>query len=185
LLIAQFFTSDTTTLRPAMRTLLSGPVVPPGVPGPDDTEMEWWDALLADMRAEAAAYDDEGWETLELHPGDVTARDGSVEDLGLDVLVPDNEFADLEAALADGVDGYEVLRSTAGHYVALLVVVEAAGRDLAVFVPAYYSGRDDAAATLLRKATGAGELTLILRTLTDDRVELALDDPELFVPDGD
>jgi len=27
-------------------------------------------------------------------------------------------------------------------------------------------------------------LTLILRTLTDDRVELALDDPELLVPDG-
>ncbi len=167
-----------------MRTLLRGPVVPPGVPGPDDTEMEWWDALLADMRAEAAAYEDEGWETLELHPGDVTARDGSVEDLGLDVLVPDNEFADLEAALADGVEGYEVLRSTAGHYVALLVVVEAAG-GRAVFVPAYYSGRDDAAATLLRKATEAGELTLILRTLTDDRVELALDDPELLVPDGD
>lgn len=167
-----------------MRTLLRGPVVPPAVPGPDDTEgMEWWDALLADMRAEAAAYEEEGWETLELHPGDVTARDGSVDDLGLDVLVPDNEFEDLEAALADGVDSYEVLRSTAGHYVALLFVVEAAGRDLAVFVPAYYSGRDEAAATLLRKSAGDGELTLILRTLTDDRVELVLDAPELLVPD--
>jgi hypothetical protein len=164
-------------------TLFNGPALLSDVLEPDeDTEMEWWDTLLADMRTEAATYEDEGWETLELHPGDVTARDGSVEDLGLDVLVPDNEFADLEAALADGVDRYEVLRSTAGHYVALLFVVEAAGRDLAVFVPAYYSSRDDAAVTLLRKATEAGELPLILRTLTDDRVELALDDPELLVP---
>ena len=147
-------------------------------------DMEWWDALLADMRAEAAAYEEAGWETLELHPGDVTARDGSVEDLGLDVLVPDNEFEHLESALADGVDRYEVLRSTAGRYVALLFVLETSGRS-AVFVPAYYSGRDDAAATLLRKATEAGELTLILRTLTDDRFELALDSPELLVPDGE
>ena len=146
-------------------------------------DMEWWDALLADMRAEAAAYEEAGWETLELHPGDVTARDGSVEDLGLDVLVPDNEFEHLESALADGVDRYEVLRSTAGRYVALLFILETSGRS-AVFVPAYYSGRDDAAATLLRKATEAGELTLILRTLTDDRFELALGSPELLVPDG-
>jgi hypothetical protein len=149
----------------------------------EDAELEWWDALLADMRAEAAAYEEAGWETVQIHTGDVTARDGSVDDLGLDVLVPDNEFEHLEAALADGVDRYEVLRSTAGRYVALLFIIETGGES-AVFVPAYYSGRDDAAAALLRQATDAGELTLILRTLTDDRFELALDSPELLVPDG-
>ncbi len=149
----------------------------------EDTTMEWWDALLADMRAEATAYEEAGWETVRIHTGDVTARDGGVEDLGLDVLVPDNEFEQLESALADGVDRYEVLRSTAGRYVALLFVLETGGGS-AVFVPAYYSGRDDAAAALLRQATDAGELTLILRTLTDDRFELALDSPELLVPDG-
>jgi hypothetical protein len=168
-----------------MPTLLPGAAVASRVPGTDDTEMEWWDALLADMRAEAAAYEEEGWETLQLHPGDVTARDGSVEDLGLDVLVPDNEFERAESVLSRGVERYDVLRSTAGHYVALLLVVEVAERDTVVFIPAYYSGRDDAAGTLLRKATDAGELTLIVRTLTDDRVELTLDRPELLVPDGD
>lgn len=165
--------------------LLPGPVVPPCVPGPDDTEgMAWWDLLLEEMHAEAASHEDEGWETLELHPGDVTARDGSVEDLGLDVLVPDDEFETLETALAGGIDSYEVLRSTPGEYVAALVVLENTDRELAVFVPVYYGRNDESAASLLQRALEDGELTLILRTLTDDRVELALDDPELLVPDG-
>jgi hypothetical protein len=145
--------------------------------------MEWWDLLLEEMSTEAAAYEADGWETLELHPGDVTARDRGVNDLGLDVLVPDNEFAALEAALSDGVDSYEVLRSTPGEYVAALLVVETTGRKRAVFVPVYYSRTDEAATGLLRAALDAGELTLILRTLTDDRVELTLDRPELLVPD--
>lgn len=145
--------------------------------------MDWWDLLLEEMSAEAAAYEADDWETLELHPGDVTARDGSVEHLGLDVLVPDNEFAALETALSDGVDSYEVLRSTPGEYVVGLLVVETTGREHAVFVPVYYSRNDEAAARLLQAALEAGELTLILRTLTDDRVELTLDRPELLVPD--
>ncbi len=144
--------------------------------------MEWWDLLLEEMDAEAAAYAEEGWETLELHPGDVTARDGSVADIGLDVLVPDNEFETLETALADGVDSYEVFRSTPGESVAALVVLEDAVRELAVFVPVYYDRNDEAAAALLKTALEDGELTLILRTLTDDRVELTLDDPALLVP---
>ncbi|MBB6645473.1 DUF7529 family protein [Halobellus ruber] len=146
--------------------------------------MDWWDLLLEEMSAEAAAYEADGWETVELHPGDVTARDGSVEDLGLDVLVPDNEFAALETALSGGVDSYEVLRSTPGEYVAALLVVEITDPGRAVFVPVYYSRNDEAATGLLRAALEADELTLILRTLTDDRVELTLDRPELLVPNG-
>lgn len=145
--------------------------------------MDWWALLLEEMSAEAAAYESEDWETLELHPGDVTARDGSVEDLGLDVLVPDNEFTTLETALSDGVDSYEVLRSTVGEYVAALLVIETTSRECAVFVPVYYKRNDKTAARLLQAALAAGELTLILRTLTDDRVELTLDSPELLVPD--
>ncbi len=145
--------------------------------------MDWWDLLLEEMSAEAAAYQADGWETLALHPGDVTARDGSVEEFGLDVLVPDNEFAALTAALSDGIDGYEVLRSTPGTYVAALLVIETSDRGRVVFVPVYYSRNDEAATRLLRAAFEADELTLILRTLTDDRIELTLDRPELLAPD--
>ncbi|MFB6252694.1 MAG: hypothetical protein ABEI27_13610 [Halobellus sp.] len=137
------------------------------------------------MSAEAATYEADDWETLELHPGDVIARDGGVEDLGLDVLLPDKEFAALELALSDGVDSYKLLRSTPGEYVAALLVVEATGRKCAVFVPVYYSRTDEAATELLQAALEAGELTLILRTLTDDRVELTLNRPELLVIDGE
>jgi hypothetical protein len=145
--------------------------------------MDWWNQLLEEMSAEAAVYEADDWETLELHPGDVTARDGSVADLGLDVLVPDNEFAALETALSNGVDSYEVLRSTPREYVAALLIVETTGRERAVFVPIYYSRNDEAAAGLLQAALEAGELTLIVRTLTDDRIKLTLDRPKLLVPD--
>lgn len=167
-----------------MGTLFDGRAVTDAVSDPgEESAMDWWNQLLEEMNAEAAAYEADDWETLELHPGDVTARDGSVEDLGLDVLIPDNEFAALETALADGVDSYEVLRSTPGEYVAALLVVETTGRERVVFVPVYYSRTDEAAAGLLQTALEAGELTLILRTLTDDRIKLTLDRPKLLVPD--
>ena len=167
-----------------MGTFLNGPAISAVVSNPgEETAMDWRDLLLKEMSAEAAAYEADDWETLELHPGDVTARDGSVEELGLDVLVPDNEFAALETALSDGVDSYDVLRSTPGEYVAALLVVEATGQKRAVFVPVYYSRNDEAATRLLRAAFEADELTLILRTLTDDRIELTLDRPELLAPD--
>ena len=147
--------------------------------------MDWWELLREEMSAEAADCQADGWETLALHPGDVTARDGSVEEVGLDVLVSDNEFAALTAALSDGIDGYEVLRSTPGTYVAALLVIETSGRERVVFVPVYYSRNDEAAANLLRAAVDTGALTLIVRTLTDDRIELTLDRPALLVPDGE
>jgi hypothetical protein len=147
--------------------------------------MAWWDRLLEEMSAEAAAYEADGWETLELHTGDVTPRDGSVDELALDVLIPDNEFATLESVLEDGIDGYDLLLSTPGEYVAFLLALEDSARELAILVPAYYSRNDDSAATLLRKAVEAGELSLILRTLTDDRVEVTLEEPERFLVDDE
>ncbi|MFC6725160.1 hypothetical protein ACFQE1_12435 [Halobium palmae] len=34
--------------------------------------LDAWERVVDDMEATAAEYREEGWETLELHPGDVT-----------------------------------------------------------------------------------------------------------------
>jgi hypothetical protein len=145
--------------------------------------MSWRDHLLADAAAEAERYGEEGWETLELHPGDITLRPNDDGEAVLDVLVPDNEFDRLGDRATEGVDSYQVFRSTPGGVVALLIVLEATDRRHATFVPAYYDLTDDQAGNTLRNAIDDGVLTLRLRTLTDDRVEVQLDEPGLLMPE--
>ena len=120
--------------------------------------MEWWDELLADAAASAAAYEERGWETLQLHTADVTPLDGEYGDrVGLSVLVPDDEFDDLQSLFADAtVDGYEVYRTVVTDYVALLVVLEDGEGGTAVLVPAYYAIADDAVDGLFDAADDDG-----------------------------
>lgn len=149
----------------------------------NDDEMSWWDHLLADAAAEAERYGEKGWETLELHPGDITLRPDDDGEAVLDALVPDNEFEQLADGATEGVDSYRVFRSTPADVVALLVVLEATDQQHAMFVPGYFRPDDHQAGKTLRNALDDGVLTLRLRTLTDDRVEVQLDEPELLVPE--
>lgn len=144
-----------------------------------------WDDLLADLSATAAEYREDGWETLTLHPGDVTPLSGEYGDrVGLDVLVPDDEYRDLEAWFDAGltVDGYEVYRTAAGGVVLLLVVVRDESERRAVLYPAFYDLEDDQARSLITTADEGGALHTYLRRLTGDYVELRHDDPDLFAP---
>jgi len=56
---------------------------------------EHWDDLVDDVAATAEGLREEGWDVLELHPGDVTVVTGARS--GFDVLVPDDEFETLSA----------------------------------------------------------------------------------------
>lgn len=154
----------------------------PGEDGP--RPMPWWDLLLEDMAASAAEYEDRGWDTLQLHTADATPLDGEYgEDVGLSVLVPDDEFATLESWLADdAVDGFEAFRSTADGYVALLVVLEDETRERAVLFPAYYSRQDDSAEGMFEQAFADGELAVFVRNLAEDRVAVTLSEPSLLAP---
>ncbi len=152
------------------------------VPDSDKNEMPWWDHLLADAAAEAELYGENGWETLELHPGDITLRPDDGGEAVLDALVPDNEFEELAAGAIEGVDSYQVFRSTPADVVALLIVLEVTDRQHATFVPVYYDSTDRQAGETIRNALNDGALTLRLRTLADDRVEVQLDEPGLLTP---
>lgn len=158
---------------------MSGDTGPGGV-GP----MEWWDDLLADADDRVASYEAEGREAHVLHPGDVTALDGSEGDrVGLSVLLPDDEYERAERTLAagDALERYDVYRTTVAGHVALLLALET-GDGRALVCPAYYALDDDAVEGLFAAARSAGTLSVYLRRLDGASVELRLDDPSLLAP---
>lgn len=138
-----------------------------------------WDAVIADMEETAAEYEQRDWETLQCHPGDVTIQ--TDERVGLDVLVPDNEFEQL-TALLDGVtfDESEVYKASDGTLVYLLIAMKDATTETAVLFPVYYDPED--ATALLERAQEEGELRSYLRCLSGDSVTITHDDPSLFSP---
>lgn len=137
-----------------------------------------WDDVLADARATAAEYREDGWDVLELHPGDVTPL--TDDPVGFDVLVPDNEYADLRTTV-DGVDfdRTSVYRAEDGGVRFYVTVPEAAETGQAVVVPTFLV-LDDLPA-LRQCAEEAGTMYTHVRTLAaDERVTFRHDDPDPF-----
>jgi hypothetical protein len=146
----------------------------------EDAVREHWESLLADAAATAGELRERGWEVLELHPGDVTV---DADRVGLDVLVPDNEFEQLETVVAEtDLDEHDVYRTVDGA-VFLLVVARDDDRKRAVCCPAYYNPA--AAVELQRRAREAGHLRLHLRVLSGETVTLTVEGPELFFTGGE
>ncbi|WP_246022907.1 DUF7529 family protein [Halosimplex halophilum] len=143
---------------------------------------EHWEDLIGDMEATAAEFEDAGWETLQLHPGDVTAVTG--DRWGFDVLVPDDEFERLrEWVDAGDFDEHDVYRVESGIHFALVVLKDEGG-ERAVCCPLYY---DDAAVEGLGEvAAGEGRVYTHVRNLAEEYVTFSHEEPELFFPaDGD
>ncbi|WP_129112602.1 DUF7529 family protein [Halegenticoccus tardaugens] len=176
---------------------------------PLDGVLGVWEGVVEETEATAAALREEGWEAVELHPGDVTplpsplggdadvvngasgdaagsrsteSADSTVE-FGLDALVPGSEF-EAVAALVEGTsfDEYEAYRAQEGGVVFLAVVMKAASAKRAVVLPLYYAVAD--ARGMLDRAREAGRMRTVVRPLSDDRrVVFTQDDPEPLFPE--
>lgn len=162
---------------------MSEPIDPEDAPNVQ--AMAYWDRVVADLEATAEEYEARGWETLQLHPGDVTPLTGEHGDRsGLDVLVPGDEYGTLESMLADGVsfDSYRVFKAANDGMVFLLVAMEDGDDETAVLFPAYYRPADPKAETMLETAHREGRLRSYVRRLDGEFVQLNHDRPELFAP---
>jgi hypothetical protein len=161
-----------------------GEAAPGGGPHPFDPAsplLEHWEDLMEDVAATADIYREEGWEVLELHPGDVTALDDP-DEFGLDVLVPDDQFERLESWVAEGRFGeFEVYRAESGM-VFLLVVTRDETHRRAVCLPAYYGF--EAVPGLAARAEREGRFLTHVRRLDGERVTFTHDDPAPFFPGG-
>ncbi|WP_101294028.1 DUF7529 family protein [Halegenticoccus soli] len=151
--------------------------------------LEIWEGVVEDAAATAAALREEGWEALELHPGDVTplppptATDGGDGEFGLDVLVPGDEFDAVASFVGEtSFDEYEVYRAREGGVVFLLLVMKAAASKRAVLVPLYYAVHD--ARPMLDRAREEGRMRTVVRPLSDDRrVVFTQEEPARLFPD--
>ena len=156
--------------------------------GTDDSVMQFWDEVVDDMEATAEEYRESGWDPIELHPGDVTALPPDHERFGLDVLVPDDEFETVRAAVEAedaSFDDVEVYRASTGGTVFLVVAVRDEATSTVALVPAFYGVRE--AQETLEGANERGELPVHLRTLSNEEiVTFEPDDPTpLFPPGGE
>jgi len=158
----------------------------PGEVAPETERVQsHWDRAMADMEATAAEYREDGWNVLELHPGDVVALGPDRADRwGLDLLVADDEFDDLVAWVeAEGsrFDACEVYRAESGGVLYLLVAMQDPDADRVVLFPVYY---DPSRATgMLSAARDAGEMRIHLHPLaTEPVVTFTQSDPSLFAP---
>ena len=140
-----------------------------------------WQAVIEDMAATAESYRDRGWTTLEVHPGDSVLVDSAFR-TGLDVVLPDPEYEELEALAADvEFTDVDVFRAEDGPTTYLLVAEKDPDSETVVFVPAYYDRA--ASASTIDSIRADGELRLFCRRLNDDCVEFLHDNVALFFDD--
>lgn len=162
---------------------------------PFDRVVGPWERVLDDMAATASEYRDAGYTVVECHPGDVTVLTGEArtlaeqqEDhdpgprrLGFDVVLPGDEFENVQSALGDEpVDRYEVFAARGNGMVFLLVALER-GDDVAVLVPLYYEQTDRP--DLEQVAEEEGLYTHLRPLVDDDVLSVAHADPDPFFPD--
>lgn len=145
-----------------------------------DALREHWDDLIADASATAEELRADGWEVLELHPGDVTAVSGSR--WGYDVLVPDDEFETLRSWVETGsFEDHDVYRAERA-LVFVLVALKDNDRKRAVCCPLYYGY--EAVDGLRALAADEGRVHTHVRRLGGEYVHVSHDDPDLFFPEG-
>lgn len=153
-------------------------------PGIDEATLETWERVIEDMEATAAEYDADGWDTIELHPGDVTALPPDHDRFGLDVLVPGNEFElvnDAFEADDDTFEEFEVFRATTSGQVYLTVAVKDPSQRLVVLIPAYYEIRP--AQDTLAGVEARDNFPIHVRPLSlDGVVTVEPTDPTLLLP---
>lgn len=149
---------------------------------PFERVVEPWEAVMEDMAATATGYREAGYSVLELHPGDVAVEND--ERYGLDVLVPGEEYDELERVTAAATfDSYEVYHAREAGMTFLLLVLTDPEAEQAVCCPAYYDDRDVEA--LERRSHAEGAMHTHVRPLDHETwVTFTHDEPDLFFPDA-
>jgi hypothetical protein len=137
-----------------------------------------WQRLIEEMDEMAEELRADGWTPIVLHPGEVSVV-ADPETFGIYVLIPDNEFEELESLVDRGgaFDSFEIYKNTGDTYVYAIVSVTNEATESAVLYPIYYTTTERQ--QLAAQANEQGEVVTYLRTLSDQRIVLT-HDPDAF-----
>lgn len=141
----------------------------------------YWGEFQREIESLADQHRDEGWEVLEVHPGDVHPIGPSdPERWGLDVVVPDDELSAVEKFVSDSAPTqFELFRSDGNGIVFQLVVAKDLDDKRVILIPTYY--RESDVMTLRSAAIDQGVIPIRLRPLTQTPViTFSYEDPALF-----
>lgn len=148
-----------------------------------------WEAVVDDMQATAEEYREDGWEVVELLPGDVmplTGEEPAIDRYGIEVIVPGEDSRDVHELVDDpaaGFDACSVFRAVDAGIVFLVVVIEDPDREMAIALPAYYDSDDPDAQDMIEMALRKGEMRTHVRDLAEAHVStFTHEEPELFFP---
>lgn len=144
----------------------------------------FWQGILDDAEAIATEYQENGWDTHVLTPGDVTALYGMDKPYGLSVLVPGPEFELVESLLSEcSFETVEVYSRTINTHVFLLVVERDPESETAVLIPLYYNYVTDSG--LLDAAESDGEMRVHINALdADEKITFVHEDVSVFAPEA-
>lgn len=154
--------------------------------GSHDQFAQLWERVEEDLEATAAEYREAGWDVMTLDVGDVTALpsgiEGGTDRIGLDALVPGDQFERLQELVADReFDEYETYRGQAGGAVFLVLAMLDTDGGTAVMLPLFYLTRE--AEPWMNAAREAGTTSTFVRPLDDSaRVVFSHADPTDFFP---
>ena len=145
-----------------------------------------WDELLEAIDAMTEEYEESGWKTLALHPGDVTTVTDGTEDgeVGFRLVAPQSEFDALTEMVngdEDSYDEFEVHRGPDDDLLLFVVVVRSAERGRAVLFPLYYDPRMDRdfVQAVRESDTVSTQITNLEQS---KRCSFSHDKPSLFLP---
>lgn len=140
-----------------------------------------WDDLISDAKKIAAGYESDGWETLLLHPGDVsTVTEGNAR---FQLVVPESELEMLEEVVESdkkSFDEFELHRATVEDLLLFVVVVKSKDHNQAIIFLTYYdTDTDENFVTAIREQGSV--FTEITNLNQSQRYCFCHDDASLFL----
>jgi hypothetical protein len=141
-----------------------------------------WEDVLDDINTLAAEYESEGWETIVLHPGDVSTT--VEENAGFRLVVPESELEVLDEAVKkdeESFSEFELHRAPAESLLMFVVTVKSNKHDQAIFFPTYYNPEVDKDFITAVQKQGA-VFTKITNLDQSRQYSFCHSDPALFVP---
>ncbi|ELZ74934.1 hypothetical protein C456_08258 [Haloferax volcanii DSM 14919] len=144
-----------------------------------------WADVLTEIDEVSAGLEESGWETLVLHPGDVSTTDAAAAaDSGFRLLVPDSELEALESTVSGAdteFDQFEVYRARDTNVRIFVVVVKSEKTMEAVLYPVFYDADTDS--SFVETLRTESEIRTTVSDLGNSRhCSFRHPEPDLFLP---